>query len=58
MSGETSKAMKGIGEKRISLSPAQKRKYDENFAAIEDMEERKQIVLARCRAEKEARKRR
>ena len=48
----------GMEEPRIGLTPEARRRYEDNFNAIEDMEECKKRVLARCRAEKEARKRR
>jgi len=43
-------------EYRIYGTPEQQRVADENWNAIEGMEERKQAVLARCRAEKAARR--
>ena len=52
------KALNGIGEVRIPLSTAQQKKFEERWNSIEGTEERKQVVLERCRAEREARKRR
>lgn len=48
----------GMEEPRIQLTPEARKRMEDNWNSIEGMEERKQAVLARCRAEKEARKRR
>jgi hypothetical protein len=48
----------GMEEPRIQVSREERIRMRKNFAQIEGMEARKQEVLARCRAEKEARKRR